>query len=376
MRLLIAADIFPPESGGPATYAVVLANELSRQGVEVRIVSLNSESDKNVLDPNVKMYPVYFSNKILRYKHYFWLLFIYAKSVDVIYAMGPVNAGLPAWLVARLSGKKFVVKVVGDYAWEQGQVSGKVKDSIDEFQLPKRNSYGLRVGILRLAERLVVRKADLVIVPSKYLVNIVERWGARKKKIKLIYNEVEYTLGNPIKHDDEKWLVSVGRLMPWKGMDILIEVIADLSGRFPESKWRLKIVGDGPEMDRLKKKVLDYNLADIVRMVGNLTKEKTMAYMASADVFVLNSAYEGFSHVLIEAHNQGVPVIASNAGGNPEIVGRDNLFEYNDKKEIVEKVSRVCVMGEIKSIPRRFSTNMINDTKEALENVRSSVFQR
>lgn len=364
MKLLIAADIFPPESGGPATYAVTLANELTKQGVDVRIVSLNPNSDKTKV--NCKISSVWFKNKLLRYLNYFVLLFINAIGVNTVYAMGPVNAGLPAWIVARILRKKFVVKVVGDYAWEQGQVSGVIKDSIDDFQKKK---YGGKVGWLKRKEADVVKNADLVITPADYLKNLVIGWGADSEKIKVIPNEVDFIPVEPIEHPGEKWLVSVGRLVPWKGMDTLIEVISEISKQAPE--WKLKIIGDGPEMSNLRKKITDENVVNVVELTGNLPKEKTLSYIASADVFILNSGYEGWSHVLVEAHNQGVPVLASNTGDNTEIVAGDHLFEYNNKEEIKEKILQRSLDGKGKSMLHTFgkSGHMIDKTKKLLENV-------
>jgi len=366
MKILIAADIFPPQAGGPATYVVNLANALVKEGWNVEIVSLNPESDGSHVACNI--YHVTSRNKLLRYFQYLKLLFKHSKGIDVIYAMGPVNAGLPTCIVSWLQRKKFVVKVVGDYAWEQGFQRFGVKDLIDDFQ--KKNWYGFRVWLLKKVEQSVVKYATKVIVPSQYLKKIVVGWGAKEKNVEVVYNEVEYIPADPIKHDGEKWLVSVGRLMLWKGMDTLIEVISDISKQFPESGWKLKIIGDGPMIEDLRFKIKDLKLESVVDLTGNLPKKETLAYMTSADVFVLNSGYEGFSHVLIEAHNQGVPVLASKIGGNPEVVSSDGLFEYNDKEEIKKKVLLNSNMGKRESKPHRFDlTNMINKTKQVLESV-------
>ena len=369
MKILLAAGIFPPQAGGPATYIVALANALVEQGIEVKIVSHNPDSDKSKV--NCSVYPVKLSNKLFRYIEYYWLLAKHAKDVDVIYAMGPVNSGWPALRVAKNLNKKLVVKVVGDYAWEQYMNSDlglKISDlkMIDEFQ--KHGEYSSKIEKLRKIEREVVRTADKVIVPSNYLKKIVEGWGA--KNVEVVYNEIKHSLADPIKHDGEKWMVSVGRLMSWKGMDTLIEVISDLSNQFPESGWKLKIIGDGPEFQNLKFKIKNYKLDDVVELTGNLSNQKALVYMASADVFVLNSAYEGYSHVLIEAMNQGVPVLASNAGGNREVVSTEGLFEYNNKEEIKKKVLLYSNLGKGKSISHRFGlTDMISKTREVLENV-------
>lgn len=370
MKLLLAADIFPPQSGGPATYVVTLANECMKNKIGTDIVSLNPDSDRSAV--SCPVYCVSSHHKFFRYFQYVLLLWKRAKIADAIYAMGPVNAGFPAFLAAKLRGKKFAVKVVGDYAWEQGQVSGAVKDSIEDFQKKK---YSGKIGLLKKVEVKIAQRADAVIVPCVYVKNMVAGWGVDAKKIHVIYNEAAYTPAVPIQHPGERWVVSVGRLMPWKGMDTLIEVVSDISKQSPESNWKLKIVGDGPEMERLIGKVADMDGEGIAELTGNLSKDTTVSYIASADVFILNSGYEGLAHVLVEAHNQGVPVLASNAGGNSEVVSIDDLFEYNNKAEIKEKILRESFDLKRRSIPhsvRGGITGMVRDTKTVLEHLCAS----
>ncbi|HBW73808.1 MAG: Glycosyltransferase [Candidatus Magasanikbacteria bacterium GW2011_GWA2_45_39] len=378
MRVLIAADIFPPESGGPATYAVQLANGLVAQCIEVVIVSLNSDPDRSVLDKKVKLFRVVTRFKLFRYAHFMVLLFWHAWKSDKIYAMGPVNAGLPAWIIARLLNKKFVVKVVGDYAWEQGQVRGLVKDSVDEFQEKK---YTGKIGRLKKIEREVVRNADCVIVPSKYLAAIVKGWGVSSEKIKVIYNAVKFQAVDPVKKpSDERWIVSVGRLVPWKGMQGLIEIMPEILEKHPNT--RLKIIGDGPEMENLKSKIKDLHMETVVQLHGNLSRTETLAHIHAADLFVLNSGYEGLSHVILEALGFNVPVLASASGGNDEIIisGKTGeLFQYSDKGVILKQIIHFLGSG-ITNNPwsqldrgeffKRFEpSTMIEETKKTLESV-------
>lgn len=346
MRLLIAADIFPPDSGGPATYAVTLANELTKLGVSVSIVSLNPNSDAKVLDPKVKLVSVSTMFKPLRYWQYYNLLKQEAKNCDVIYAMGPVNAGYPALKVAQKLGKKFVVKVVGDYAWEQGQVAGTVTDNIDEFQ---KKSYGGKIGWLQKIEREVVNRADVVITPAEYLKNLVIGWGADKEKVKTIFNILNTFVVEPeIKPNNEIWIVSVGRLVPWKGMDTLISIMPDILEEIPQAK--LIIIGDGPLFGKLGQIIKKFKLQDSIKLTGNLTRAETLAKVHAANLFVLNSGYEGISHAILEAMSYLVPVIASNAGGTPEIVVpglTGQLFDYNNANEILQKIINHFKKGHI-----------------------------
>lgn len=365
MRILIAADIFPPQSGGPATYCVTLANELIKRGDEVKIVSLNPESDASLV--SCSMYHVTCGNKLLKYLQYIYLLWKHAKGVDVIYAMGPVNAGLPTLIAAKLLRKKFVVKVVGDYAWEQGVQRFGVKEMVDDFQ--KKIHYVWQVRFLRKIQTYVVERAKLVIVPSEYLKKIVIGWGVKSEKIEVIYNAVEFNTVDPIKHDGERWLVSVGRLVPWKGMRTLIEIMPDLLKQFPDLK--LKIVGSGPEMNNLRLKIKDLRLDDVVELVGELSRENTLSYISSADVFVLNSGYEGLSHVILEALSFGRPVLASNVGGNPELLNKESLFTYQDKEEIRNKIAdvlngRISVKIDRAILDKFKQEKMVEETKKVL----------
>src|SRR3989344_2653706 len=212
MNILIAADIFPPQFGGPATYSVTIANELTKKGENVKIVSLNPDSDKKVVICKIDI--VKNKNKFLKYFEYIFLLIKNAIKSDVIYAMGPVNAGFPAMIASKLTGKKLVVKVVGDYAWEQGVQRFGVKDSIDIFQT--KNNYSFMVRLLKWIQKIVVK-------------NIVVGWGVSENCVVVVYNSSSYVGVCPVeKAEEEKWIISAGRLVPWKGMLELIEIMPEI----------------------------------------------------------------------------------------------------------------------------------------------------
>ncbi len=377
MKLLIAADIFPPQTGGPATYSVGLANAFTEQGIDVRIVSLTLDSTTTMVRCPISV--VKNKHKIIRYFEYFWLLLREGRKVDGIYAMGPVNAGLPALVAAKVLRKKFVVKVVGDYAWEQGTQRFGVVDLMDDFQGKKFSGV---VGWLQGIEHLTVRMADQVIVPSKYLQKIVVGWGALHDKVTVIYNaislsKVQQAVPVSNKPTEEQWVVTVGRLVPWKGVKELIEIMTELHKNFPHAQ--LKVLGDGPDRSRLEKTITECQAQTFVELLGNVSHETVLSYMKSSDVLVLNSGYEGLSHVLVEALNLDCRILASAIGGNGEVViphETGDLFPYNEKTEIQKKI-RLALGG---TMPLPFSgsldrgiffkkfefTTMIQETKQLL----------
>src|SRR3989344_1014064 len=119
MKILICAGIFPPEVGGPASYARKLALTLSKRGHQVTVVTY---SDKKKID-DFYPFPVV---RIVRSKFKPWHYLRYLAAIltrgltaDVLYAQDQVSAGYPTYLASKILRKPFVIKVTGDYSWEQ-----------------------------------------------------------------------------------------------------------------------------------------------------------------------------------------------------------------------------------------------------------------
>jgi glycosyltransferase involved in cell wall biosynthesis len=144
-------------------------------------------------------------------------------------------------------------------------------------------------------------------------------------RIIVIYNALEPLDGiqpAAVPVQTPRRVVTVGRLVSWKRVDQIIEATA----RCDEAG--LVIVGDGPERAHLEELVRTLSLADRVYFAGQRSKAETLSLMAACDLFVLNSTYEGFPHVVLEAMHLGLPVVATAIGGTPEVVqdGKNGLL--------------------------------------------------
>lgn len=300
MRLVIATPLYPPEIGGPATYAKLLKEGLPAKGIEVELVKFS----------DVRHLP-----KLIRHYAYYRRVLRAAQSADIVLALDPVSVGLPAMKAAQKLQKPFVVKIVGDYAWEQGQQRFGITATLDEFVVTKKAPF--RVSVLRRIQARVARSATRVIVPSEYLKNIVTAWGVPREHVHVIYNAVPPrdlgTVPEAVASLPRPLVVSAGRLVPWKHVGGVIDAVAGIFGA------SLVVVGDGPERTALARHAGE-KLPGRAVLTGSLSHKDTLAVMKSADVFVLNSSYEGLSHLLIEALSLGVPTIATNVGGNPEVI--------------------------------------------------------
>ncbi len=338
-KLLVATGIYPPDIGGPATYVKTLQDELPNFGYEVKVVTYanNSETANNVFKINRHQ------NILKKYFEFFKAVYKNIAWADLVYTQGPVSDGLPVFFACKLKKKKYILKIVGDHAWEQGKQRFGVTEMLDEFQNKK---YSCKVEIIRFAQRLVARQAVKVITPSHYLKKIVSQWGVDENKIEVVYNSVEEVILEENRDSLRQQfgfsgdiICSVGRLVKWKGFDVLIEAMVDLIK--VNHDFKLLIFGDGPEKKYLQEIIDKLQLADSVKLMGSQPQVKLWQYMGASDMFILNTGYEGLPHIIIEAMQLKLPVVATNRGGNTEVIEdgvNGLLIEYNDKEKIKEAV--------------------------------------
>jgi glycosyltransferase involved in cell wall biosynthesis len=115
-------------------------------------------------------------------------------------------------------------------------------------------------------------------------------------------------------------LLFVGRLLPFKGVSLLLEAVSRVHLEIPIS---LTIVGDGPIRTDLERRVIELGLVDLVSFLGNLPLGSVAEQMRGAHVFCLPSIRESGGGVLLEAAASGLPIVAVNYGGPAEIVDEE-----------------------------------------------------
>ena len=340
-NILIATGLFPPDIGGPATYSKLLLDELPKHNFNVSVLSFGE----------VRKLP-----KILRHIFYFFKVLRGGGKADIIFAQDPVSVGLPSMLAAKILRKKFLLKIVGDYAWEQYQNKLQITNYklqtnlkfkiLEKFQIERSDFI---TELRRKIERSVAKRASKIIVPSNYLKKIILMWGINEEKISVIYNGLKYNQesGNretirALLQFEGKLIISAGRLVQWKGFDTLIKIFPYIKKKFNNAK--LIIAGSGPDLGKLQKLIDDKELSNDIALTGALPKEVLLRYIKASDVFVLNTGYEGFSHQLLEVMDVGIPLITTNIGGNPEIIknGENGLLVgYNDEKELGKSIIKL-----------------------------------
>src|SRR3989338_5993828 len=152
-----------------------------------------------------------------------------------------------------------------------------------------------------------------------------------------------------------KMLLFVGRLAEKKGARYLVAAMEDILKKFPAAK--LVIVGDGPEKAALVRQSQQLGLSGSIIFAGSVANQSLPPYYRAADVFVLPSIVdsrgdtEGLGVVLLEAITAGIPVVASNVGGIPDIVihGKTGLLVgQKNPWQLAEAVIRILSGSELR----------------------------
>lgn len=148
---------------------------------------------------------------------------------------------------------------------------------------------------------------------------------------------------------DDKVLISVARLFEAKGYPYLIEAIKILKKKYLDIK--LLILGEGKEKNKLEEQIRDSNLEKNISLLGR--KENVSDYLNASDIFVLASLWEALGCVILEAMACGLPVIATNVGGIPEII-EDNvsgfLVSSKNPEALAQKIDYLLGLDEQKRL--------------------------
>ncbi len=351
LKILIATGIYPPDIGGPATQIEQLAGDLAGVGFEMLVLTFGAPEKK------ARPFSVFAVSRQwpspLRQVLFFLKTLYLTRRVDLIYTTDLYTPGYCSMLAAKIWRKKFVVRFAGDSAWESAQNMGLTHDDILTFQ---KKEYSAFVEKRKRQRAKILKSADGVVAVSNFMKELAILIGVEPGKTKVIYNAVDFLTNFPARQEPvSPTLVFSGRLTPWKGVEMLIKVVADLKQKYPDIIF--EILGEGSEFEKLKKLADELGVKDQVKFRGRVSEEESHQVFARSTIFVLNTNYEGLSHAILNALSVGVPIITTPIGGNPEVILDDEnglLAPYDNFEAWKSAISRLL---DDKDLRQKLSVN-------------------
>lgn len=304
-RLLLIGSIFPPDIGGPASFLQEFSKWTVGQSQSVQVVATCESSDKKFEVGGVRHHLL----------HRGWLP---ARTLKLILAIRlnykpgisvlAVGAFIETFVALIGTKSRKSVKIPGDIVWERARNNGLTKLDILSFQSSK---LPWKYKIFKYLFHLSLKNSELVIVPSVGIGKLCESWGVSRNRIAVVYNSVE-PVSEIIRSSKSRYdLLTVCRLTRWKGVSEIIRAAAELN-------LSLAVVGDGPE--RYELELLAKNYHANVTFFGSLQRDQVFRLFQESDFFILNSEYEGLPHVVLEAREMEIPIIARLGTGTDEVI--------------------------------------------------------
>ncbi|MDX2244399.1 MAG: glycosyltransferase family 4 protein [Leptolyngbyaceae cyanobacterium bins.302] len=262
-----------------------------------------------------------------------------AGNYDLVHSITPMMPRYPVAIIKACQNTPFLLGPVnGGVPFPEGfRETAKKEKTFWNFLKP----FG-RFLIPGYVE--TYKRADRILSGSTYTLNMLKQlFGIDDGKVELFF---ENGISNNFLQSDRQKrpsdqvnLLFVGRLVPYKGADLVIEALGKLEPAL-RNKLALTIVGDGSERQALERRVQELNLQNVVTFVGWVKQYETQKYYSQADIFCFPSVREFGGAVVMEAMACGLPCIVVDNGGIAEYVTEGTGFK-------IKPISRDYVIQEM-----------------------------
>lgn len=330
MKILIATGIYPPDIGGPATYAFNLQRELISLGHEVVILTYGeklAKRENNIYIINRRQ------NLLSRYFAYFKKALNLAEQADVVYLLDLMSAGFPGVVAAKIKNKKTIMRIGGDFLWEKAVQKGLTALPLTKYYLAPKN---IREKILLHFCRWILKKVSLVIFSTRLQADIYQKYyKVPDNKIKIIANPITNTNQKPSVSGREDCIIFAGRLIKLKNIDRLIRAFGSIKNQVTQ----LLIFGEGPEKNNLDKLIQKASLANKIKLMGNIDQDKLLAKILTCKFVIIPSLSDISPNLALECLSMAKPVILTKYTGlDPQIASYFVSVDPESEDDIRTKI--------------------------------------
>gem|GEM_PF-2920661 len=278
---------------------------------------------------------------------------------------GHIYQGLIAYLISRITHRKCIIRVNEDTVFAATLFFKKIK------VLNKRLFVKIFSTILRKVERHLFEHVDWIVTHGPMDYKKIKKLTKKCSfvplpldvhKFKQLSISKTKRLKTKLAGNDTKIILFVGRLAPIKGVNTLLLAFKDVIITYPNST--LLIIGSGSNKKEYEDFAENLGIKEKVKFLGYVSHDKLPNYYNIADVYVLPSLREEFSNTIMEAMACGVPVIATDVGGNPYLIKNNKtgfLVPARNPKALSEKILYVFNNPEE---ARKVSFNAIQEIRK------------
>ncbi len=255
--------------------------EVVRRGIRLHLLNQNSAYDPS---------PIFNVSKIIS-----------KERIDIIETHGYKSCVI-GWIISRFNNIKWITVIHG------------------------HTTENRKMALYYRIELQLAKQADLIVTVSKEMQIRLIKQGLPANRTIVIHNALDpgqfLEKSTPVTREtfgvthDEKLIGVIGRLSPEKGQDVLLEALRTLDTVSLQIK--VLFIGEGPTEGRLRELSAQYNLEDRVIFTGY--QEHIAGYYPLLDAIVLPSRSEGLPNVALEALHFRIPIVATSAGGTPEVI--------------------------------------------------------
>ncbi len=283
---------------------------------------------------------------------------------DVVHCHFAVPSGALAWALHKFTAVPYIITAqLGDVPGAMGDRTQLLFSLLNPFIAP------------------IWRDAADLTACSSFTGKLAEK--AYGRKVHTVFNGIDLNENPPEIQppNTERSFVYVGRFDPQKNLPMLLEALGGLPDELP---WRLEMIGDGPERERIREQIRKFNLGDRVHLHGWVAPEEARRRLSDCEVFVMASHQEGLPLAALEALRSGLAVVGSSIGGLADVLidGRNGLsFQTGDIPSLqvaLEKMIRnpsdmLAMRKQSLTLASRFDIRSVTDRyMEILTNAAST----
>ena len=311
LRICMVTRELPPDSGGIGYFVYNLSKKLIERGHEVAIITRGPKGrSMQELVEGIEVFRVSFFPV---YPFHIWVHGAFIKTLfksfeskfDLVHMHSPlvpiIKTSLPIMTTVHTPSK----------------IDAKYHEIIDFSSFAER----MQATILYpFYESTLFSKSKCVTAVSFSVAKELRTYGLDIDRIAVIRNGVDEKTFTPINKGkpDQKYVLYTGRLWARKGLFDLLDCAEQVF--LINSDIKFVIVGTGPFFSKIENEIQKRGLIGKVMLLGRVPRVKLIQLYQNATVQVVPSHYEGLPTVLLEAMSCGLPVVATNVGGNSDVI--------------------------------------------------------